>query len=78
MCWYEVCSKVPFGRLSERADALPPGLAKAELYLILASVVRRFEIMELFGTTRRDVDSMHDFFIPFPALDTKGARVMIK
>ena len=70
--------QVPLERLSEYADTLPLSLAKAELYLTLASVFRRFENMELFETTRRDVDPMHDFFIPFPALDSKGVRVMIK
>jgi hypothetical protein len=32
--------------------------------------------MELFETTRSDVDVKYDFFIPFPELDSKGVRVL--
>jgi hypothetical protein len=53
-------------------------LAKAELYLVIASIFRKFEDMELFETTRKDVDMKHDFFIPFPDLSSKGVRVLFK
>jgi len=34
--------------------------------------------MELFETTRRDVDCEHDMFLPMPAYDTKGVKVVFK
>jgi cytochrome P450 len=52
-------------------------LAVAEIYLTVASIFRRFEL-ELFETTREDVDIMHDFFNPYPRLDSKGVRVLVK
>jgi hypothetical protein len=33
--------------------------------------------IELFETTRADVDIEHDFFNPFPRLDSKGVRVIL-
>lgn len=53
-------------------------LAKAELYLTLANVFRRFENQELYETTRMDVDLKHDMFLPYPDLASKGVRVMFK
>lgn len=52
-------------------------LAKAEMYLALATIFRRYD-MELFETTRRDVDCAHDMFLPMPAQDSKGVRVVFK
>jgi cytochrome P450 len=52
-------------------------LAYAEIYLTLAAVLRRFDL-ELFETTREDVDMVHDFFIPMARLDSKGVRVLVK
>jgi hypothetical protein len=34
--------------------------------------------VELFETTRKDVDPKHDFFIPSPDLSSKGVRVIVK
>lgn len=51
-------------------------LAKAELYLTVATIFRRFENQELFETTERDVLPKHDHFIPHPDLDSKGVRVI--
>jgi cytochrome P450 len=51
-------------------------LAQAEIHLTIASVVRRFEL-ELFETTRDDVEIEHDFFNPFPRLDSKGVQVLV-
>ncbi|KAL6721586.1 hypothetical protein ACLMJK_000690 [Lecanora helva] len=51
-------------------------LAQAELYVTLATVFRRFDL-ELFDTTRRDVDAEHDFMVPCPRLDSKGVRVLV-
>jgi cytochrome P450 len=52
-------------------------LAYAEIYLTLAAVFRRFDL-ELFETTREDVDIVHDFFSPSARLDSKGVRVLVK
>ncbi|CZR52602.1 related to cytochrome P450 CYP3/CYP5/CYP6/CYP9 subfamilies [Phialocephala subalpina] len=51
-------------------------LAKAELYLTVATIFRRFDTMKLFETTKRDVTPIYDHFIPHPALDSKGVRVL--
>ncbi|KUJ12388.1 cytochrome P450 [Mollisia scopiformis] len=51
-------------------------LAKAEMYLTLATVFRRYEGQKLFETTRRDVDLKHDLFLPSAELDSKGVRVV--
>jgi hypothetical protein len=53
-------------------------LGKAELYLRVASVFRKLEHMELFETTRKDVDYKHDFFIPFPDLSSKGGESVVQ
>jgi hypothetical protein len=52
-------------------------LAYAELYLTVATVFSRFDL-ELVGTSRRDVEIAHDFFVGMPALDSRGvvARVV--
>lgn len=52
-------------------------LAYAELYITLATIFRRFRF-ELFETGREDVDAEHDFMVPFPRLDSKGVRVLVK
>lgn len=52
-------------------------LAQAEIYLTLAAVFRRFD-MELFRTTREDIDVAHDFFNPLPRKGSKGLRVIVK
>ena len=51
-------------------------LAYAELYLTLACVFRCFDL-ELFETTRADVDPQHDFMVPSPRLESKGMRVLV-
>lgn len=53
-------------------------LAKAELYLTLATLFRRYD-MELFDTVReRDVDIYYDGFLPQPSPQSKGVRVLFK
>ncbi|KAH0555914.1 hypothetical protein GP486_006142 [Trichoglossum hirsutum] len=52
-------------------------LAYAEMYMTLATVFSRFD-MELWRTTREDVDIVHDFFNPSPKLDSEGVRVLVK
>jgi cytochrome P450 len=66
---------VPFSK-GTRA-CLGINLAYAELYLTLAAVFRQFD-MELYETTREDVDIVHDFFASSPRLDSKGVRVLVK
>ena len=47
------------------------------LYLMTANFFNRFDA-ELFEMTRKDIEIEHDFFAPFPAIDSKGLRVMLK
>ncbi|RVX68772.1 hypothetical protein B0A52_07658 [Exophiala mesophila] len=49
-------------------------LAYAELYLTFAAMFRYFEF-DLYQTDHSDVDLAHDFFLPFPRLDSQGIRV---
>ena len=51
-------------------------LAYAELYLTIATIFRRFEVV-LFKTTVDSVVMVHDFFTPVPRLDSKGIRVNV-
>jgi cytochrome P450 len=58
-------------------------LAHTEIVYTLCLMVRRWcgddlKGVELFETTREDVDIAHDFFNPFPKLDSKGMRVSFK
>ncbi|BCS18374.1 cytochrome P450 [Aspergillus puulaauensis] len=52
-------------------------LAWCELYLVFASLFRLFDF-ELYETDISDVELAHDFFLPFPKLDSKGIRVFVK
>lgn len=38
---------------------------------------RLFEF-ELYETDKSDVEFAHDFFLPFPKLDSKGVRVLVR
>lgn len=58
------------------ADCLHNSLAYSELYLGLACVFRRFNI-ELFETTARDVEIVHDFFIGQVETGSLGIRAKI-
>lgn len=63
---------LPFGRGSRMCIGL--NLALAELYLILGTVFRRFDL-ELFETTKeRDIDIARDCFIGEPSKQSKGVR----
>jgi hypothetical protein len=53
-------------------------LAKADLYLTLATVFRRYEDQELFESSRLDVDAEHDYFLPQPSEESKGVKVLFK
>ncbi len=53
-------------------------LAKAELYLTLATVFRRYD-MELYDAVReRDIDIVSDGFLPQPSTDARPLRVLIR
>ncbi|KAK2734149.1 hypothetical protein FQN57_001864 [Myotisia sp. PD_48] len=53
-------------------------LAKAEIFIAIATLFRRFDF-ELCNTTRDDIDVHHDLFIPRPKnLKTMGVQVRLK
>lgn len=55
-------------------------LARAEIFITLATFFRRFDKIELYKTTREDdIDMKHDLFLPRPKnLDSVGVQVMLK
>lgn len=66
---------VPFSKGTRQCMGI--NLATAEIYLTLATLFRRFN-MELFETSSRDVQIIHDFFIPHGYRDSKGVRIVLK
>ena len=66
---------VPFSK-GTRA-CLGMNLASAEIYLAIASVFRQFDL-DLYHTTRDDIETVHDFFNPAPRVGVKGLRVLIR
>ncbi|KAF9691723.1 hypothetical protein EKO04_010491 [Ascochyta lentis] len=64
-----------FGRGARQCAGI--NLARAEMYIVLAALVRRFE-MEVWESSRRDVDMFHDLFLPQAELGRPGVRVLIK
>jgi hypothetical protein len=52
-------------------------LAKALIYRVVATIVRRYDI-ELFDTTREDVDIVRDNLIGAVKADSKGVRVLLR
>ncbi|KAL2794563.1 cytochrome P450 [Aspergillus keveii] len=52
-------------------------LARSEIYLVISNLLRRMKF-ELFETTIEDVRVIHDIFIPFVKMDSKGVRFLIK
>ncbi|KAH8651124.1 cytochrome P450 [Xylariales sp. PMI_506] len=66
---------VSFGKGSRQCLGI--NLAYAEIYLTLATVIRRFD-WELYETTLNDVVCKHDFFVAVADLDSKGVRVSIQ
>lgn len=65
---------VPFGRGSR--SCIGQNLALAEVYLGVASVVRRVSL-RLFETTREDVRVVRDAFVGYPVESSKGVRVLV-
>ncbi|CAN9170111.1 unnamed protein product [Alternaria alternata] len=52
-------------------------LAYAEMRICIAAVIRRFD-MELFNSSRKDVDFVHDVFLPGVDQSSKGVHVLVK
>ena len=52
-------------------------LAYAELYIGIATLVTRFDF-ELYETSIEDVEYQHDWTLPYPKLDSKLVRVLVK
>ena len=66
----------PTRTLRDPANARP-SFAYAELYLVLATVFRRFEL-KLFETTReKDIAYTRDCFIGKASVESKGVRMRI-
>ncbi|KAF5973498.1 trichodiene oxygenase [Fusarium bulbicola] len=65
---------VPFCRGSRQCIGM--NLAYAELYLTAATIFSRFDL-ELIGTTKRDVEIAHDFFVGISPLDSKGVMARV-
>lgn len=65
-----------FGRGSRQCAGMK--LASAEIYLALAYLFRRLgRRVKLYDTQReRDVDYVHDYFIPAPSFESRGVRVV--
>ncbi|KAL2424332.1 Cytochrome P450 monooxygenase [Exophiala dermatitidis] len=65
----------PFGRGGR--SCIGKELALMNLYLTIANFFARFDA-DLFQTSERDLEMEHDFFSPFPKLESKGLRVLLK
>lgn len=66
---------VPFSKGTRQCLGI--NLATAEIYLTVATVIRRFDL-ELFKTSARDAEVASDFFIPHGHRDSNGVRVIFK
>ncbi|KAI9728590.1 MAG: hypothetical protein M1834_007618 [Cirrosporium novae-zelandiae] len=66
---------VTFSRGSRQCLAIH--MAYAELFLALATVFRRFD-MELYDTTRVNIDPKYDYFFPVPEETDERIRVLVK
>lgn len=52
-------------------------LAKAEMYIIIATVFSSFEF-ELYDTDISDVEMAHAYLVPYPKWESKGIRMRVK
>lgn len=66
---------VAFGRGSRMCLGMP--MAYAEIYITLATLMRRFELT-LFETDRSNVDFFQDYVTPQPKPGSLGVRVLVK
>jgi hypothetical protein len=64
-------------------------LAYAELYIVIAGIFRKYDrydgtgrqkgpTLELWESTREDVDMVCDFAVPFIRAGRKGVRVLVR
>lgn len=65
--------QMAFGRGGRKCLGIE--LARAELYLVTAALVRSFQ-MTLWQTDESDVAFIHDYQVAMPRLDSKGVRIM--
>jgi len=59
-----------------RRQCIGINLAYAELRFAIATIFRRFEL-ELFDTSKADVEIVHDYFVGMPLMTSKGIRVRV-
>lgn len=67
---------VPFSRGTRNCIGI--NLAYAQLYIVLASVLRRFDLSLHDVVYERDVEAVRDCFIGEPQLNSPGVRVTVK
>lgn len=53
-------------------------LAYAELYVVIATVFRRFPDIELYNTTWQDMEPYHDYFAGMVRRESRGLNVKIR
>lgn len=56
---------------------LSNSLAYAEMYLAIAALIRRFDL-ELFETTKKNIEFARDFGTPFPDEGNYCVKVLVK
>lgn len=56
---------------------LSNSLAYAEMYLAIATLIRRFDL-ELFETTKKNIEFARDFGTPFPDEGNYNIRVLVR
>ncbi|KAF3033879.1 hypothetical protein E8E12_002177 [Didymella heteroderae] len=83
---YRFDPKTPDGRPLERflmafgrgaRQCVGINLARAEIYIALSTIVRRFDFV-LIDSDRRDVDMVHDLTLPGVEKGRKGVKVLVK
>lgn len=65
----------PFGGGSRLCVGI--NLAYAELYSVIATIIRRFPDMVLFETTKRDMELVHDYFGGMARRECAGLKVKL-
>jgi len=51
-------------------------LAYAELFIVIATLMRRFD-MELYETTKKDIEFVRDFAAPYPESRNFKVKVLV-